>query len=256
MMIGFEGTSEAVILVKASPQVGKKHGETVCCAGVNDKGEWVRLYPISFRNLDQAKQFGRWDRVRFRWQKPRDDSRPESLRVDHQSIEIIGKLKQGERSTFLSRLEVSSLDKARAAGQTLALLRPRDLIFSIEKKADEDIDDERVKFSEAVSQADMFNSKPLLPYEPCPYAFKYRYTTNDGERQGTCQDWETDATFFKWRHLYGETRALAEIQRVFGDEYPKKGIVFAMGTHSLYPDTWLINGIIRMDEVQQMNLEL
>jgi hypothetical protein len=42
-MSEFEGTSEAIILVKASPQAGKRHGETVCCAGVNDKGEWVRL---------------------------------------------------------------------------------------------------------------------------------------------------------------------------------------------------------------------
>jgi hypothetical protein len=35
----FEGTFEAIIPVKASPQVGKHHGETLCCAGVNDKGE-------------------------------------------------------------------------------------------------------------------------------------------------------------------------------------------------------------------------
>ena len=87
-MSNFEGTSEAIIIVKASPQVGKKHGETVCCAGVNDKGEWVRLYPVTFRTLNQASQFRRWDRIRFRWQKPKDDPRPESLRVDHQSIEI------------------------------------------------------------------------------------------------------------------------------------------------------------------------
>lgn len=255
-MIGFEGTSEAVILVKASPQVGKKHGETVCCAGVNNNGQWVRLYPISFRNLDQAKQFSRWDRVKYRWQKPRDDPRPESLRVDHQSIEIVGQLKQRERQNFLSRLEVRSLDKAKEAGQTLALLRPRDLKFSIEKKSDAEMQEERARFAEAVSQTDMFNSKTLIPYEPCPFAFKYRYTTDDGERQGTWQDWETDATFFNRKRSLGEAKALEEMQRVFGDEYPRKGMAFAMGTHSLYPDTWLINGIIRMDEVQQMNLDL
>jgi hypothetical protein len=33
-------------------------------------------------------------------------------------------------------------------------------------------------------------------------------------------------------------------------------MVFAMGTHSLYPDTWLINGIIRLDEIRQMSLGL
>jgi hypothetical protein len=255
-MSNFEGTSEAIILVKASPQVGKKHGETVCCAGVNDAGEWVRLYPVTFRTLDQASQFRRWDRIRFRWQKPKDDPRPESLRVDHQSIEIIGELKQKERLNFLQRLEVSSINKIKAEGKTLALLRPRDLKFSIEKKSGDALVEEKKKFAESAAQADMFNSSPLIPYEPCPYVFKYSYVTDDGERTGTCQDWETDATFYNWNRHYGEQKALENMQRVFGEEYPNKGMVFAMGTHSLYPDTWLINGIIRLDEIRQMSLGL
>jgi hypothetical protein len=252
----FEGTSEAIILVKASPQVGKRHGETVCCAGVNDKGEWVRLYPVSFRTLDQARQFRRWDRIRFRWKKPQDDPRPESLRVDHQSIEVIGELKQKERLNFLSRLEVPSISKVKDEGETLALLRPQSPKFFIEKKPPEALKEEKQKFEALAAQTDLFNSSPLIPYDPCPYNFKYSYRTDDGEREGTCQDWETDATFYNWSRHYGEQKALEFIQRVFGEEYPKKGMVFAMGTHSLYPDTWLINGIIRLDEIRQMSLEL
>jgi hypothetical protein len=40
--------------------------------------------------------------------------------------------------------------------------------------------------------------------------------------------------------------------RTFGEEYPKKGIAFAMGTHSLYPDVWLLVGIVRIDAVDQL----
>lgn len=251
-----QGVSEAVILVKASPQVGKQHGETVCCAGVNAKGEWVRLYPVTFRTLAEAQQFKRWDKIRFKWRKPKNDPRPESMRVDHQSIEIVGDLKLKERLSFLSRLEVTSINKVKEEGKTLALLRPSNLRFIIEKKSGDDMQEEREKFKAIASQADLFNSKALIPYEPCPYLFKYRYTTADGEREGTCQDWETDATFFNWKKLYGEDKALAEMNRVFGEEYPKKGMALAMGTHSLYPDTWLINGIIRLDEIKQMALDL
>jgi hypothetical protein len=250
----FEATSEATILVKASPQVGKRHGETVCCAGVNDKGEWVRLYPVSFRTLDQARQFRRWDRIRFRWKKPQDDPRPESLRVDHQSIEVIGELKQKDRLNFLSRLEVPSISKVKAEGKTLALLRPRNLKFFIEKKLPETLKEEKQKFQALAAQSDLFNSSPLIPFDPCPYNFKYSYTTDDGDREGTCQDWETDATFYNWNRHYDEQKALEYMQRIFGEEYPKKGMVLAMGTHSLYPDTWLINGIIRLDEIKQMSL--
>lgn len=255
-MSNFEGASEAIILVKASPQVGKKHGETVCCAGVNDAGEWVRLYPVTFRTLDQAKQFRRWDRIRFRWKKPDDDPRPESMRVDHESIEIVGELKQKERLNFLQNLEVSSLNKIKAEGKSLALLRPRELKFSVEKKSAKDLEEERAKFKSIASQADLFHTVQIIPYEPCPYLFKYNYVTDDGERTGTCQDWETDATFFNWSRHYGEQKALENMQRVFGEEYPSKGMVFAIGTHSLYPDTWLINGIIRLDEIRQMSLGL
>ena len=145
-MSEFEGTSEAIILVKASPQIGRRHGETVCCAGINDKGEWVRLYPVSFRTLDQARQFRRWDRIRFRSKKPQDDTRPESLRVDHQSIEIIGELKPKERLNFLARLEVSSINAVKAEGKTLALLRPRNLKFLIERKSTEALQEEKAKF--------------------------------------------------------------------------------------------------------------
>jgi hypothetical protein len=42
--------------------------------------------------------------------------------------------------------------------------------------------------------------------------------------------------------------------KVFGEEYPAKGMVFAMGTHSLYPDTWLLVGVLRLDVVKQGTL--
>lgn len=249
-----EGEAEAIILVKASPQVSQKHGETVCCAGVTLTGEWLRLYPVTFRKLEDAKKFGRWDRIRFRWRKPKDDHRPESLRVDPQSIELIGELPKNERERLLANLEVSGLKAVAAKGKSLALLRPQQPRFIIEQKSAKDIAQEKNDYELICKQKDMFYQKELLPLEPCPFIFKYRYLTDDGEREGTCQDWETDATFFHWRKRYGEEQALQQMQQRFGEEYPHKGMVFAMGTHSRYPDVWLINGVVRMDEITQMSL--
>jgi hypothetical protein len=98
----------------------------------------------------------------------------------------------------------------------------------------------------------------LIPIAPCPFHFKYRYTTDDGDREGTCQDWETDATFYNLSHRYGQQKALEYMRHTFGEEYPAKGmaLALAMGTHSLYPDVWLINGVIRLDEIKQMSLQL
>lgn len=248
------GETEAVILIKASPQVGTKRGETVCCAGITMDGNWVRLYPVAFRKLEDAQQFSRWDRVRFKWHKPKDDVRPESRRVEQDSIEIIGELQKNERAKLLNRLEVTGLKATSEAGKSLALLRPQQPKFLIKKKLDADIERERRDYNDIVLQGDILDQRILSPLQPCPYEFKYRYVIDEGEREGTCQDWETDATFFYWRKRYGETQALEMMMKRFGEEYPEKGMTFAMGTHSRYPEKWLINGVIRTDEVTQLSL--
>jgi hypothetical protein len=247
------GSTEAIVIIKAAPQVGQRHGETVCCAGIDLYGQWLRLYPVSFRMLDDGQKFGRWDRIKFKWRRPNDDPRPESRRVDQQSIEIVGKLKQSERERFLANSSVTSLVREREAGRSLALLRAEILEFKYERKSKNDLAEEAQRFETIRAQADHF-AQQVTPYQPCPYHFRYRYRIDDGLREGTCQDWEIEATFFNWAKLYGEARALADMTRVFGEEYPTRGMLLAMGTHSLYPDTWLINGVIRMDVVRQTSL--
>ena len=248
------GEAEAVVIIKAAPQVGERHGETVCCAGIDLEGNWLRLYPISFRTLDEGQKFGRWDRIRFRWRRPNDDRRVESRRVDQDTLRIVGDLQKSERERFLAGSFVTSLNKERKAGRSLALLRAEILEFKVENKNDADREAEAQKFEALRAQPELFNTKSMIPYKPCPYRFKYRYRTDDGVREGTCQDWEIEATFFKWAKRYGESRALADIKRVFGEEYPTKGMLLAMGTHSLHPNTWLINGVVRLDDIQQLSL--
>ncbi|MEG9883726.1 MAG: hypothetical protein V6Z86_03735 [Hyphomicrobiales bacterium] len=126
------GETEAIVIIKAAPQVGQRHGETVCCAGIDLEGNWLRLYPISFRTLDDGQKFGRWDRIQFRWRLPNDDSRSESRRVDQDTLQIVGELKKSERERFLSSSIVTSLDAERNAGRSLAILKAEILEFKIE----------------------------------------------------------------------------------------------------------------------------
>lgn len=244
------GSTEAVVVIKAAPQVGQRHGETVCCAGIDLYGQWLRLYPVSFRLLEDSKKFARWDWIHFKWWLPNDDARLESRRVDQESIEIVGELKPSERERFLGRAIVTSLQREREAGRSLALLKPEIIEFVAERKTADEIAEETARFASLRAQPDLF-AKQTTPYRPCPYRFRYRYRTEDGERFGTCQDWETEATFFNWSRRSGEAKAIADMQRVFGEEYPRKGMLFAMGTHSLYPDTWLINGVLRLASAEQ-----
>lgn len=248
------GADEAIVIVKASPQIGKKHGETVCCAAIDLYGNWLRLYPVAFRTLKEGKSFGRWDRISFKWRLPLDDHRSESRRIEQDTLQITGQLKRSERERFLSALIVGSLDQQRELNLSFALLKPRIKKFFAEPKKPEELAKEEKSIAELYAQADLFNTQRLIPRTPCPFKFKYIYHDADKERTATCQDWETEATFFKWRNLYGEEKALSEMTKVFGEEYPAKGVLFAMGTHSQYPETWLMNGIVRLDEVKQPTL--
>ena len=248
---------EAFVIVKAAPRPSKQHGITVCCAALDRESRWVRLYPVSFRYLEQRQRFARWDRIKYKWRNPRvaADARSESKRVADHSIEIVGTLPQSQRQPLLNRCLVSSLRQEAAAGRSLALLKIEVLDFWFEKRADDEVTRERQNRAVLRSQGDMFSLASEVPADTIPYRFMYRYRDADGPHTGTCQDWESEATFLKRRQELGsEKSALEWMQHKFGVEWPSKGIALAMGTHRYHPDQWLINGIIRLDESAQGRL--
>ncbi|NTE86788.1 hypothetical protein [Agrobacterium rubi] len=244
-------TAQAIIIVKAAPRVGQTHGELVCCAGIDREGYWVRLYLVAFRTLEEAQKFKRWDQIEYKWSLPKGDHRSESRRVSHKSLSISGHIKaSAARENLIAPLVVESLAKEAEAGKSLAFIRPLQPRFKIEKKSKSQFEEEKNEFlrwhKQETESLFGFMSKNLVPYEPSPYSFKYVYEISDGTREGTCQDWEVEATFLKWRNTYGEARALEFMQTRFGEEYPSRGFVLAMGTHKAYAN-WLINGIVRLD---------
>lgn len=252
-------TDEAFILVKAAPRRSDAFGEAVCCAGLDLNGKWVRLYPVSFRLLEDAQKFKRWDHIRYRWSKPKaiKDVREESRRLDARSVEIIGPLRKADRNPLISRCAVTSLQREREAGHSLALLKIEVLDFWHEVRPKDDIEKAEGVLDRLRAQGDMFSNGLLLPRRVCPYIFKYRYRDDDNVHEGTCQDWETEQTFFvRQRARASEKEALDWMSAKFGEEYPRRGMALAMGTHRYRPDQWLINGVIRLDEDPQLPLFL
>lgn len=249
---------ECFVIVKAAPRASKTHGETVCIAAVDRTGSWVRLYPVSFRDLADAQRFGRWDQLKFRWRRPKpgSDKRAESRRVDPQSIVIIGQLPPGKRNSLLNRIAVSSLKRERSQNRSLALLKPEIISFRAIRRSAEDMEKQRSTYAAIEAQTSLFEAiGRSIPRDPCPYDFIYQYRDDDGLHNGTCQDWETEATFFwRLRELGSEQAALDWMQQKFGEEYPREGMALAMGTHSRRPDQWLVNGVIRMTDLKQGQL--
>ena len=248
-MAANEGHERTLVLVKALPHVGKGKGEIVCCAGVTPEGEWRRQYPVRFRHL-RDKKFSRWQWIEYDWRRSKPDPRPESRRVQEDTIQIGNTMPPRERAPFLAPIIVGSVTEAAQQGKTLALVRPRDIQFNWAKKSPDVIEAERRAYAAAANQASFFDDD-LKALNPCPYAFRFRYSTEDGPHENTCEDWETTAMFYSFSRLYGEEEALKLMSKTFAEEYPKKGVAFALGTHSRFPKSWLLVGVIRLDEVDQ-----
>lgn len=190
---------EAFIIVKAAPRRSETLGETVCCAGLTARNEWVRLYPVSFRQLQDAQRFRRWDHVRYRWSVPKatKDRRSESRRVDPNSVEIIKTLRPADRNSLVARSVVTSLARELDAGRSLAMLKPEIVDFWYEPLGSDEVASRDKVLENLRAQQDMFAPKNNVPMRTCPFVFKYRYRDDDGLHIGTCQDWETEQTFLR-----------------------------------------------------------
>lgn len=117
-----------------------------------------------------------------------------------------------------------------------------------------EIEAEHESYKRAAAQASLFD-KQLVEHEPTPYHLLFRFTDEHGSKH-TCasSDWEAHATFWRFSKQYGAARALELMSHTFNDEYPKKGMVFAMGNLQKRPKTWQLLGVIRLDHMIQPEL--
>ncbi len=242
-----------IILVKAWPQPSPKYGETVCCAGITPEGEWRRLFPIRFRQLTGDAKFNRWDLLEYQPQTPKEDRRRESRHVHEQSLRRVGSLAEKSRAATLAPLIRASYLDAAAAGDSLTLIRPSAFSLGWKRKPEGKLQAERAARSKTLAQGSLLE-KELAVLEPCPFEIFVSFTDASGPHRMQCGDWETPATFFKWRREYGDEGALERLKARYETDYPPGGVAFAMGTMAKYPKTWMLLGLIRLDDSPQLKL--
>lgn len=81
-----------LITVMTYPHPSRGYQELVCTAGINEQGEWIRLYPIDYRYRPRDKQFRKyqWINVEVERTGHGNDNRPESRHPNLEIIEILG----------------------------------------------------------------------------------------------------------------------------------------------------------------------
>ena len=247
--------SRVVILVKALPQPSKKYGETVCCAGVTADRQWKRLFPVRFRHLSGDSSFKRWDWVKFNYGQPVYDRRAESCHVHEESIDVGEPLPIVERSRLLNPMIAGSAKAAFAEGKSLALIRPRNTRFSWKAKTAEEIECEKEGYRRAARQMSLLDEE-LAGLEPTPYDFRFKFEDEAGAHEYQNGDWESHAMFFQQARRTSGNDALKWMNHVFNEDYPKRGMAFALGNQAKRPQTWQLLGVLRLDASIQGELSL
>ena len=73
--------AKVLITVKAYPKPSGKYEELVCTAGLLSGIDWIRIYPVPFRLLDDRKKYPKYAWVQLDIERRADkDFRPESYR--------------------------------------------------------------------------------------------------------------------------------------------------------------------------------
>ena len=167
-------TKTVLITVKAPPNPSKKYQETNCCAGVDlDSGQLIRLYPIPFRLLEDSRKFPKYSIIRVSCKKPVRDKRPESYKVDQDSIEILECL--GTKNNWARRKEIVLPTVSRSfcqiredvkLGKSLGVFKPSDVQFSIKKLSLTSEGEHQAPYK----QYWLFD-KQLKPLEQIPFSF-------------------------------------------------------------------------------------
>lgn len=245
-----------LVVVKTYPNPSATYGETVCCAAVDlDTHGWARLYPITFRRL-AGRQFGKFQEIRCRATRPRSDARPESWRVDQDSIEIVGERLDAGRQGWVRRMAMlpppsrsleEIAERQRADGTSIGMFRPKQIHRLLKRPAEPWTERQRHHLRQEHLGLGEEASRQLLDLEQLPWSFAYEFSCDD-ERCAkphaiSIIDWEVGAAFRNWVRKYGDDWE-GKLREKFEVELPASDLHLVVGNVAARPHVFQIIGLV------------
>ena len=198
-----------LITVKASPEIGRTHGETVCVAGIRLDGDdyrWIRLFPVQWQWFWQGEH-PKYQVIELEIDKHDKDQRPESYRPRLDTTAVLDQLPGGKRrAEVLNRLpQYTMCDLVAAKGwsrPSLGLVVPREITgFAREDHTGDTA--HAAKMNRAAQGSLLAQGAPKLEFSP--FTFKLGYRCQSASCRGHEQsivDWEISEAWRNWRRSY------------------------------------------------------
>ena len=248
---------DVLILVKSYPLPSQSLGEATCVIGVHKELGFVRIYPVPFRQLENEKQFAKYELVRLQVQEPRNDPRPNTFRPQLNTIEVINQklpttdswqARKDGVMPFLSDSMCQIQKEQKDNGLSMGFFKPTEVIDLIQEKDEEEWSSRSLS---KLGQKDLFMTKENKLLEKIPYNWKYVYKCSDPDcnrHTQTIIDWEINAFYLKQIKGKGISDP-AEIHKAIKQKFlhelcgSEKDTYFFTGNMLKHPITFLILGV-------------
>jgi hypothetical protein len=250
---------KVLITVKTYPIPSSRYDELVCTAGVAENGDFIRLYPVNFRDLPFSQQYRKYQWLEVDASKHIGrDSRKESYRPNCESIQLVGEPilstnNWSDRARYALANKSQSMEHLHAQQEadrtSLGVFKPKridDLVVSA------DTDKWKPGFEAALRQQRLWETRKASRVAPrkIPYKFQYRFECDDaccsGNHQMMIEDWEVGALY--WRCVdAGATpqEAAKSVKEKFLDQMcaSDRDTHFYVGTILAHPKSWVVIGV-------------
>lgn len=243
-----------LLLCMTYPTKSKKYGASVCMAGITDKGEFRRIYPVPYETfMRRSDRFHKRYYIEYEIRE-KGDSRKESYKVYPGSIRVEPVNEDYEIIRELCRENAKSiyeLESERKKDHTsLGIIKPSiiDFIYS-EKPLDQEKEvTKQTYFNPNNNSLSTCWDVGELP-ENLGHNFYYKFycSENCEMTKGhicTCLDTEVGQLYRKMKEKYPIEIALEKVKERFFDWMATRELYFMMGTHSYHPHKWMIISIL------------
>jgi hypothetical protein len=275
--------TKVLITVKAYPSSSRKYNETVCTAGITESGNWIRIYPIPFRQLDYNNQFKKYEWIELDLIRNDSDFRPESYRprnIDLSDIKSLGTIKSDGNSwierrhhvlekVYYSLNEIIAEAKNKNICTSLVTFKPTKILDFVYEETEREWNKEKLEFLKSKKlQMSIFDNEyenDISDFEvvdKLPYKFSFVFEDINGVKSKLMiEDWETGMLYWNSliRHRGDEQKACEDVKKKYFDDFAKtKDYYFFLGTtklhHFVAPNPFVIIGDFRPKHIKQESL--
>lgn len=241
---------KGLIVVRTYPSPATSGNEVSCTAAITEDGKWLRLFPVPYRFLSADQKFSKYQWIKCLVTKARTDSRPESFRLQENSVQVLSKRLSTANYWQARKNIVLPLRKhchccikrecAEKGYPTLGFFRPKMIKRLIIEADTPNWSEDQLR---KLRQTDLFKTNPKTELEKVPFNFKYEFNCDESHCKGhtmSCVDWEMGQSWRKWKRQYGEGWKDKFRQKYETAMIEKNDTHFYVGTVHKYPGTWII----------------